>query len=121
MARGIHGVDPADYKTTQGHNGPLTSDGRTTDDHSQTDQMQMGAPGEGKVRNAVLGKTGASGGEPPLEEWIERKKAEQAEARARVLGQQQGERAEGGRAGQQGGPANPVGNQGNYPNAGSDY
>lgn len=103
MARGIHGVDPADYKDKE----DLMPDGTTRDSHSQTDQMQMGAPGEGKVHDAVVGhNSGASrGAQPGLEEGLERKKEEQARARAEVLGRQDGAAQEGGSKGQTGGPA----------------
>ena len=46
-----------------------------------------------------------------------RKKAEQAEAREAIKAERQGNVAAGGAAGQQGGPANPVGKD-NYPNGG---
>lgn len=52
---------------------------------------------------------------------MNRKKAEQAEAREAIK-QSKGENTQvGGALGQQGGPANPVGNQsgGNYPNSGT--
>lgn len=47
-----------------------------------------------------------------------RKKAEQADARNAIKQERQGNFEAGGAAGQQGGPANPVGKD-NYPNSGS--
>jgi hypothetical protein len=44
----------------------------------------MGGPGEGKFADAVERKPGASGAQPGLESGLERKKAEQEEARRRA-------------------------------------
>lgn len=78
----------------------------------------MAAPGEAKVREAVMAKPGASGQQDGLETDLDRKKAEQAPAREAV----EARKAEGvdvaGVLGQRGGPANPV-DKDNYPNTGS--
>ncbi|KAJ4372426.1 hypothetical protein N0V83_004200 [Neocucurbitaria cava] len=92
--------------------------------HNELDGEQMAAPGEGRVADAVRqgGKGQGGGGEQPdLASDLDRKKAEQAEARDAIK-QSKGENTQiGGALGQQGGPANPVDNQsgGNYPNSGT--
>ncbi|KAH5390718.1 hypothetical protein HBI33_026150 [Parastagonospora nodorum] len=89
--------------------------------HKELDGEQMAAPGEGKVAAAVAkgGKGhGGGGAEPDLASDLDRKKAEQADARNAIKQERQGNFEAGGAAGQQGGPANPVG-KGNYPNSGS--
>ncbi|KAF9699790.1 hypothetical protein EKO04_002208 [Ascochyta lentis] len=88
--------------------------------HNELDGQQMAAPGEGKVAAAVAqgGKgMGGGGSEPDLASDLDRKKAEQAEAREAVKQDRAGGVAAGGAAGQTGGPANPV-DQGGYPNGG---
>lgn len=77
----------------------------------------MGAPGEGKVRNAVQNKPGASGTQPGMEIDIEKKKREQAPARQKVQEEEKKNLDVGGILGQRGGPANPV-DKNNYPNSG---
>ncbi|KAF1840493.1 uncharacterized protein K460DRAFT_296007 [Cucurbitaria berberidis CBS 394.84] len=91
--------------------------GRSEEDvgrHNELDGEQMAAPGEGRVANAVRqgGKGQGGGGEQPdLASDLDRKKAEQAEARDAIK-QSKGENTQdGGALGQQGGPANVVGNQ----------
>ncbi|KAH6878893.1 hypothetical protein BKA58DRAFT_105125 [Alternaria rosae] len=92
--------------------------------HKELDGQQMAAPGEGRVADAVAkgGKGMGGGGEQPdLASDLDRKKAEQAEAREAIK-QSKGEATQaGGALGQTGGPANPVDNStqggGNYPNS----
>jgi hypothetical protein len=50
----------------------------------------MGAPGEGKVADAVGRKPGASGAQPGLESDLERKRAEQEPLRQQQQQQQSG-------------------------------
>ncbi|KZM18517.1 uncharacterized protein EKO05_0002327 [Ascochyta rabiei] len=88
--------------------------------HKELDGQQMAAPGEGRVAAAVArgGKgMGGGGAEPDLASDLDRKKAEQAEARDAIKQDRAGGVAAGGAAGQTGGPANPV-DQGGYPNGG---
>ncbi|KAJ4400785.1 hypothetical protein N0V91_008416 [Didymella pomorum] len=88
--------------------------------HKELDGEQMAAPGEGKVADAVAkgGKgMGGGGSEPSFTSDLDRKKAEQAEAREAIKAERAGNTAVGGAAGQTGGPANPV-DQGGYPNGG---
>jgi hypothetical protein len=109
--------------------------------HKELDGQQMAAPGEGDVAAAVAkgGKgQGGGGAEPDLASdldryvlgshcscrvWLytdklNRKKAEQADARNAIKQEKAGNFAAGGAAGQSGGPANPV-DKNNYPNSGS--
>jgi hypothetical protein len=46
----------------------------------------MGGPGEGKFADAVERKPGASGAQPGLESDLDRKRAEQEEARQKAHG-----------------------------------
>ncbi|KAJ4982888.1 hypothetical protein SVAN01_11622 [Stagonosporopsis vannaccii] len=88
--------------------------------HKELDGQQMAAPGEGRVAEAVRqgGKgMGGGGSEPSFTSDLDRKKAEQAEAREAIKQERSGNVQAGGAAGQSGGPANPVG-QNNYPNGG---
>ncbi|PPJ49604.1 hypothetical protein CBER1_01941 [Cercospora berteroae] len=109
VARGVRGAPPGEetrgFKT------------QSDLDSQELDAAQMGAPGEGKVVNAVQNKPGASGKEPGLETDIEKKKAEQAPAREAIKAEKQHNVDVGGVLGQRGGPANPVGKN-NYPNSG---
>ncbi|KAF2662736.1 hypothetical protein K491DRAFT_685907 [Lophiostoma macrostomum CBS 122681] len=85
--------------------------------HNELDGQQMAAPGEGAVADAVAGRgtKGVGGEQEDLAADLDRKKAEQAEAREKIKQQRaQGVEA-GGALGQQGGPANPV-DKGGYPN-----
>lgn len=75
----------------------------------------MGAPGEGRVADAVSTHPGASGKEPGLESNLERKKAEQAPLREAVQHEKEESFDVGGILGQRPGPANPV-ESNNYPN-----
>lgn len=101
MALGVHGVNPNDRVRAS----DLDSDGMPKDDHGQVEQMQMGAPGEGKVSNAVSAKPGASGAQPGLESDLERKKREQAGLREEVDERQKKDVDVAGVLGQRGGPA----------------
>ncbi|KAF2622744.1 hypothetical protein BU25DRAFT_377155 [Macroventuria anomochaeta] len=88
--------------------------------HKELDGQQMAAPGEGRVADAVAqgGKgMGGGGSEPSFTSDLDRKKAEQAEAREAIKQERAGNIQAGGAAGQTGGPANPV-DQGGYPNGG---
>ncbi|GAB7357264.1 hypothetical protein MBLNU459_g8237t1 [Dothideomycetes sp. NU459] len=108
MARGIRGAPPGEEAA-----------GLTDEDvgrNQELDAAQMGAPGEGKVARAVHDKPGATGAQEGLESDLDRKKAEQAPAREAAKEQRQEDVDVAGVLGQRGGPANPVGNQGNYPN-----
>lgn len=113
QGKGIHGA-PAGEEAK----------GLTNEDvgrHKELDGEQMAAPGEGRVAEAVRkGGEGMGGGgsQPDLASELDRKKAEQKDARE-AIDQSKGEaRRAGGVAGQTGGPANPVDRQagGNYPN-----
>ncbi|KAH7086700.1 hypothetical protein FB567DRAFT_49318 [Paraphoma chrysanthemicola] len=89
--------------------------------HNELNGEQMRASGEGDVAAAVAkgGKgQGGGGAEPDLASDLDRKKAEQADARNAIKQSKGDSFAAGGAAGQTGGPANPVG-QNNYPNSGS--
>ena len=97
MGRGVRGAGPGEDPST------LTDQdmGKT----GAVDAEQMGAPGEGKVADAVRGSASGSGGtEPGLESDLDRKKAEQAPMREAM---KSGGR--GGDPGQQAGPADPKG------------
>ncbi|KAF2132586.1 hypothetical protein P153DRAFT_283788 [Dothidotthia symphoricarpi CBS 119687] len=89
--------------------------GKTHEDvgrHNELDGEQMAAPGEGRVADAVAkgGKgMGGGGAEPDLASDLDRKKAEQAEAREAVK-QSRSDAQDGGALGQQGGPAHLIGN-----------
>jgi hypothetical protein len=76
--------------------------------HQELDAAQMGAPGEGKVAEAVEEKAGASGKEQGMEMDLDRKKAEQKEAREAVGGQREKAFDVGGVLGQQSAPADPT-------------
>jgi len=80
--------------------------------HKELDGEQMAAPGEGRVAEAVRkGGEGMGGGgtQPDMASDLDRKKAEQADARAAIDQSKAGAQRVGGVAGQTGGPANPVG------------
>jgi hypothetical protein len=81
----------------------------------------MAAPGEGEVAAAVANNdtfgAGGAGKEQDFASDLDRKKAEQQEARDQIKGQRQAAVNVGGALGQTGGPANPVGQEG-YPNGG---
>ncbi|KAF1912301.1 hypothetical protein BDU57DRAFT_458327 [Ampelomyces quisqualis] len=88
--------------------------------HNELDGEQMAAPGEGKVAAAVAagGKgTGGGGAEPDLASDLDRKKAEQADARSAIEQSKAADFAAAGAA-DMSGPANPV-DKGNYPNSAS--
>lgn len=111
LGRGIHGAPPGEE-----------AKGLTEEDvgrHRELDGQQMGAPGEGAVADAVAGRgtKGIGGQQPDFAADLDRKKAEQAEARDAIKQQKSENMAVGGELGQQGGPANPVGKD-NYPNSG---
>ncbi|KAK4507805.1 hypothetical protein PRZ48_001540 [Zasmidium cellare] len=109
MARGVRGAPPGEE--TRGYT-------QTGLDNQELDADQMGAPGEGKVANAVDRHPGASGEEPGLETDLDRKKREQAPAREAIKEEKQENFDVGGILGQRGGAANPV-DKNNYPNTGS--
>ncbi|KAF2756709.1 hypothetical protein EJ05DRAFT_74313 [Pseudovirgaria hyperparasitica] len=103
LGRGIHGAPAGEEKY-----------GRTEEDvgrHNELDGEQMSAPGEGRVRDAVVGNAkgkGGSGEQIDLASGLDRKKAEQAPARE-AMKEQRAEGVDvGGVLGQTGGPANPV-------------
>ncbi|KAF2281330.1 uncharacterized protein EI97DRAFT_429381 [Westerdykella ornata] len=100
LARGVRGAGPGEE-----------AKGLTEEDvgrHRELDGEQMYMPGEGKVADAVAGRGGAGGqvgGEQvDLAADLDRKKAEQAEAREAIK-KQRAEEVEEGRLGQRGGPA----------------
>ncbi|KAF2831070.1 hypothetical protein CC86DRAFT_442925 [Ophiobolus disseminans] len=90
------------------------SKGLTEEDvgrHNELDGQQMAASGEGDVAAAVAkgGKgQGGGGAQPDLASDLDRKKAEQADARNAIKQSKGDGFAAGGAAGQTGGPANPV-------------
>ncbi|KAF2739221.1 hypothetical protein EJ04DRAFT_508936 [Polyplosphaeria fusca] len=103
LGRGIHGAPAGEERKGLGEDDV----GR----HTELDGEQIAAPGEGKVWEAVEGKggkSGASGSQPDLAADLDRKKAEQAEAREAIKAQREQGVSDGGALGQQGGPANPV-------------
>ncbi|KAH6637854.1 hypothetical protein C7974DRAFT_411313 [Boeremia exigua] len=109
---GVHGAPPGEESKGLSHEDV----GR----HRELDGEQMAAPGEGRVAEAVRkGGEGMGGGgsEPSFTSDLDRKKAEQQEAREAIKQDRAGAARDGGLAGQTGGPANPVG-QNNYPNGG---
>ncbi|KAK6002678.1 hypothetical protein QM012_001428 [Aureobasidium pullulans] len=110
VARGIRGAPPGEETKGETHE----SVGR----NQELDAQQMAAPGEGKVADVVDQKPGATGAAPDLASDLDRKKAEQKEARDEIKAQKKEEVDVGGVLGQRGGPANPV-DKGGYPN--SDY
>ncbi|KAI4916512.1 hypothetical protein J4E85_010167 [Alternaria conjuncta] len=130
QATDAEGLRNAKFEEGMGvHGAPAgeESKGLTHEDvgrHKELDGQQMAAPGEGRVADAVAqgGKGLGGGGEQPdLASDLDRKKAEQAEAREAIK-QSKGEATQaGGALGQTGGPANPVDNStqggGNYPNS----
>ncbi|KAF2270564.1 hypothetical protein CC78DRAFT_528317 [Lojkania enalia] len=102
LGQGIRGAGPGEE-----------SKGLTQDDvgrHNELDAEQMAAPGEGRVADAVAGRgaKGIGGEQPDLAADLDRKKAEQAEAREAIKSQRRQNANVGGVLGQQGGPANPV-------------
>ncbi|KAF2232313.1 hypothetical protein EV356DRAFT_256241 [Viridothelium virens] len=112
MARGVRGSGPGEE-----------SKGLSEEDvgrHRELDAEQMGAPGEGKVYEAIAGEGlgGRTGGQEGFESDLDRKKAEQAPLREAVQQERQKNVDVGGVLGQRGGPANPV-DQDNYPNTSS--
>jgi hypothetical protein len=110
VARGIRDAPPGEE-----------AKGWTQEDygrHTELEAEQMAAPGEGKVRDAVMEKPGASGQQKGMETDLEKKKAEQAPAREAVEAEKQEKVDVAGVLGQRGGPANPV-DKDNYPNTGS--
>ncbi|ORY19404.1 hypothetical protein BCR34DRAFT_670352 [Clohesyomyces aquaticus] len=90
--------------------------------HNELDGAQMAASGEGEVADAVAGRNqkgnGVGGEQVDLASDLDRKKAEQQEARDAIDKSKGRGAAIGGALGQTGGPANPVGRDG-YPNASS--
>ncbi|KAH7124033.1 hypothetical protein B0J11DRAFT_607054 [Dendryphion nanum] len=111
LGRGIHGA-PAGEEAK----------GLSEEDvgrHQELDGAQMAAPGEGEVADAVAGRgvKDIGGEQPDFASDLDRKKAEQAEAREAIKNQKAENTAVGGALGQQGGPANPV-DKNNYPNGG---
>lgn len=80
--------------------------------HNELDGEQMAAPGEGKVAGAVRGNDkfggGGGGSEQDFTSDLDRKKAEQQEAREQIKGEREQGTDVGGALGQTGGPANPV-------------
>ncbi|KAF2750604.1 hypothetical protein M011DRAFT_492048 [Sporormia fimetaria CBS 119925] len=104
QGRGIHGAGAGEE-----------AKGLTEEDigrHNELDGEQMAMPGEGRVADAVVGgekrgKTGAGGAEPDLASDLDRKKAEQQEAREKIKAQRAENTVIGG-VGQQGGPASTV-------------
>lgn len=110
VARGIRGAPPGEETKGETHE----SVGR----NQELDAQQMAAPGEGKIADAVDQKPGASGAAPDLASDLDRKKAEQKEARAEIKASRQENVDVGGILGQRGGPANPV-DKGGYPNSDS--
>lgn len=109
VAYGVRGAPPGEE--TKGYT--QESMGR----EQELDADQMAAPGESKIRDAVMSKPGASGGQPGMETDLDRKKREQAPMREKVEQEKQENMDVGGILGQRGGPANPV-DKGNYPNTG---
>ncbi|KAF2468165.1 uncharacterized protein BDR25DRAFT_265836 [Lindgomyces ingoldianus] len=111
LGRGIHGAPPGEERK-----------GLTEEDvgrHNELDAEQMGAPGEGRVADAVAGRgtKGVGGEQEDLAADLDRKKAEQQEARDAIKAQRAHGKDVGGAMGQQGGAANPVDKDG-YPNTG---
>lgn len=100
MARGVRGAGPGEDPSTLS----AQDQGKTAD----VDAEQMGAPGEGRVTEAVEKKPGAGGGQPGMETQIDRKKAEQAPLREKVQSEKEKEVDVGGILGQRGGPASTV-------------
>lgn len=114
QARGIHGA-PAGEE----------SKGLTEEDvgrHRELDGEQMAVPGEGRVADAVAGRgksLGGGGEQPDLAADLDKKKAEQAEAREAVKKERGlGKDVVGGGLGQRGGPAGDAAIQGNSTNDG---
>ncbi|KAK7182078.1 hypothetical protein DPSP01_008244 [Paraphaeosphaeria sporulosa] len=110
---GIHGAPPGEE-----------AKGLTEEDvgrHNELDGAQMAAPGEGDIAAAVANNNtfgaGGAGKEQDFASDLDRKKAEQQEARDQMKSQRQAGASMGGALGQTGGPANPV-DQGGYPNGG---
>lgn len=100
MARGVRGAGPGEE---------ARGISQEDMDSKELDAEQMGAPGEGKVADAVKGSHSGSGGKQPgLETDLDRKKAEQAPAREAVQEKKQKDFDVGGVLGQRGGAANPV-------------
>lgn len=110
MARGVRGAGAGEDPST------LTDQEKGVS--ADVDAQQMRAPGEGEVADAVQHPSGGGGSEPGMETDLDRKKAEQKEARERMKAEGRKEVDVGGVSGQRGGPANPV-DQGGYPNSGS--
>ncbi|KAF1946263.1 hypothetical protein EJ02DRAFT_394444 [Clathrospora elynae] len=126
-AQGLQNAKFGEGKGTHGAPAGEEAKGLTEEDvgrHNELDGEQMAAPGEGRVADAVAkgGKGMGGGGEQPdLASDLDRKKAEQADARDAIKQSRSEAVRAGGAAGQTGGPANPVDNQagGTYPNSGS--
>ncbi|KAF1959070.1 hypothetical protein CC80DRAFT_490047 [Byssothecium circinans] len=105
LGRGVHGAPVGEERKGSGHEDV----GR----HKELDAKQMAAPGEGRVADAVAGRTGGvnlggGGQQPDLAADLDRKKAEQQGARDAILQQKGADTEAGGVRGQTGGPANPV-------------
>jgi len=98
LGRGVRGGGrDSDWKTEE-------QQGR----YNELDAEQMAAPGEGRIRDAVVGDSseqGRSGEQVDLASDLERKKAEQAPARAQVKEDRAQGVHVGGILGQRGGPA----------------
>ncbi|OAL55984.1 hypothetical protein IQ07DRAFT_676208 [Pyrenochaeta sp. DS3sAY3a] len=73
--------------------------------HRELDGEQMAAPGEGRVADAVRGASGGGGEQVDLAADLDRKKAEQAEAREAIKASKGQGAGVGGALGQSGGPA----------------
>ncbi|KAF2636088.1 hypothetical protein P280DRAFT_473236 [Massarina eburnea CBS 473.64] len=105
LGRGIHGAPTGEESKGLGKEDV----GR----HNELDGDQMAAPGEGKVADAVAGRTGGvslggGGDQPDQAADLDRKKAEQQGARDALKEQRSAGVDVGGALGQTGGPANPV-------------
>jgi len=97
LARGVHGAPPG------------VQDAKQSDyvlgESEELDAPKMGPPGEGRVRDAVTHKQGASGSQPDLASNLDRKKAEQKPARDKIESERSKGFDVGGILGQRGGPA----------------
>ncbi|KAI9720765.1 MAG: hypothetical protein M1828_005556 [Chrysothrix sp. TS-e1954] len=109
LGYGVHGAGPGE----EARGGTHESVGRSNELDGNT---QMRAPGEGDVRDVVMEKPGATGGQSDMASDLDRKKAEQAPMREEIKEQRRENVDVGGVLSNRGGPADPV-DKGNYPNS----